>query len=286
MSIRIASPKIKRGAQAAPVNMTYRGGPLLSNVEVTTIYWGSSWLTDPLQPQLDAFFNFIVSSSLVNQLSEYSVPNFPIGPGQHIASYIATTEPPAAIDDSQFDPFIRGLIGAVPQVTANSLYFVFTPPGITVTLQNLQSCRDFCGYHSTQDGQLFYAVIPYINCGPCQLDPTLFNSFTIISSHELSEAITDPIPGQGWYDDVNGEIGDICEGSTKTISQDEVAAVTGPSFDVSVSPTSLAIDGSGAVGVTVTFTPQVVVVPPPNPPPPTQSYAVQKEWSNVHGGCI
>jgi len=26
----------------------------------------------------------------------------------------------------------------------------------------------------------------------------------------LCEAITDPIPGQGWYDDANGEIGDIC----------------------------------------------------------------------------
>jgi hypothetical protein len=30
------------------------------------------------------------------------------------------------------------------------------------------------------------------------------------SSHELCEAITDPIPNQGWYDATNGEIGDIC----------------------------------------------------------------------------
>jgi hypothetical protein len=31
----------------------------------------------------------------------------------------------------------------------------------------------------------------------------------------LCEAITDPIPGQGWYDDTNGEIGDICAWKTK-----------------------------------------------------------------------
>jgi hypothetical protein len=35
----------------------------------------------------------------------------------------------------------------------------------------------------------------------------------------LCEAITDPIPGQGWYDDANGEIGDICAWKTKKLGQ-------------------------------------------------------------------
>ncbi|MEP7106199.1 MAG: type II toxin-antitoxin system HicB family antitoxin [Chloroflexota bacterium] len=30
-------------------------------------------------------------------------------------------------------------------------------------------------------------------------------------------SITDPIPGQGWYDDANGEIGDICAWTTKVL---------------------------------------------------------------------
>ena len=34
---------------------------------------------------------------------------------------------------------------------------------------------------------------------------------------ELCEAVTDPIPGQGWYDDVHGEIGDICAWKTKKL---------------------------------------------------------------------
>src|SRR6266404_3963906 len=42
-------------------------------------------------------------------------------------------------------------------------------------------------------------------------------SLTSTTSHELCEAITDPIPGQGWYDDNNGEIGDICAWQTRTL---------------------------------------------------------------------
>jgi hypothetical protein len=35
------------------------------------------------------------------------------------------------------------------------------------------------------------------------------DALTGTSSHELCEAITDPVPGASWYDDHNGEIGDI-----------------------------------------------------------------------------
>jgi hypothetical protein len=45
----------------------------------------------------------------------------------------------------------------------------------------------------------------------------VFSALMVTSSHELCEAITDPVPGKGWYDDANGEIGDICAWKTKTI---------------------------------------------------------------------
>jgi hypothetical protein len=41
-----------------------------------------------------------------------------------------------------------------------------------------------------------------------------FDALTTVSSHEVAEAITDPVPGSGWYDDANGEIGDICAWQT------------------------------------------------------------------------
>jgi hypothetical protein len=45
----------------------------------------------------------------------------------------------------------------------------------------------------------------------------VLDALTSTSSHELCEAITDAIPGRGWYGDANGEIGDICAWKTKTI---------------------------------------------------------------------
>src|SRR6266436_1353996 len=44
-----------------------------------------------------------------------------------------------------------------------------------------------------------------------------WEALTSTTSHELCEAITDPVPGQGWYDDANGEIGDICAWKTKKV---------------------------------------------------------------------
>ena len=59
--------------------------------------------------------------------------------------------------------------------------------------------------------------MPYPGCSGCLGSLSAFDALTSTSSHELCEAITDPIPGQGWYDDANGEIGDICGWETKTL---------------------------------------------------------------------
>ena len=47
----------------------------------------------------------------------------------------------------------------------------------------------------------------------------VLDALTSTSSHELCEAITDAVPGQGYYDDQNGEIGDICAWQTKRLGQ-------------------------------------------------------------------
>jgi hypothetical protein len=60
--------------------------------------------------------------------------------------------------------------------------------------------------------------MPYPGCAGCLGGLQLFDAMTATSSHELCEAITDPVPGTGWYDDTNGEIGDICAWNFKQIS--------------------------------------------------------------------
>ena len=59
--------------------------------------------------------------------------------------------------------------------------------------------------------------MPYPGCLGCTGNLAPLDALTSTSSHELCEAITDPIPGQGWYDDANGEIGDICAWKTKQL---------------------------------------------------------------------
>nr|MDQ2741834.1 hypothetical protein [Chloroflexota bacterium] len=105
----------------------------------------------------------------------------------------------------------------VPQPTANSLYFVYLPPGVTVTAGGGRSCLSFCGYHDAITSQIYYAVMPYPGCNGCTGNLATLDALTVVSSHELCEAITDPLPGQGWYDDANGEIGDICAWQTGTL---------------------------------------------------------------------
>ena len=209
-------------APASPAHFTYRGGPLLQAAQVFVLFWGTAWQGSQaaVVQQVNQFFDFILTSPLIDQLAEYSVAGISIGHGSRTGALILSTDPPASIADSDIQTLIQQEIAndsAVPQPTANTLYFVFLPPGVTVSVNNGLSCSTLCGYHSDINGKIFYAVMPYPDCTGCRGALAVFDSLTAATSHELSEAITDPVPGQGWYDDRNGEIGDICAWKTKKL---------------------------------------------------------------------
>jgi hypothetical protein len=221
--IRIVPLHPPARAAAAP-HLTYRNGPLLTNVEVFTIFWGSAWndaSNSPLIKQINDFFDFVLSSALIDQLAEYSVSGKTIGHGVLTGTITLTdSEPGSSLDDSTIQSTLQSEIskGTLPAANANTLYFFYLPPGTQVTASGSASCKDFCGYHDTVAGSnLYYAVMPYPGCSGCQGGLATLDSLTSTSSHELCEAITDPVPGQGWYDDSNGEIGDICAWKTKTL---------------------------------------------------------------------
>ncbi len=61
----------------ATAKLTYRGGALLRNVEVYTIFWGRAWggsSAQALRDGINRFFADILASELIDQLAEYSVP--------------------------------------------------------------------------------------------------------------------------------------------------------------------------------------------------------------------
>jgi len=204
-------------------DLTYRGGSLLASVQVFTFFWGDGWQAEPqagLMQQIMQFFDYVVKSPLIDQLGEYGAAGNKIGYGADLGATPVAAALGPSIDDSAIQAFIQQEIAtnqAVPQPTPNSLYFVFTPPGIAISLDGSSSCTTFCGYHNDIEGQIFYAVMPYPDCAGCTGSLSVLDAITSTTSHELCEAITDPIPGQGWYDDNNGEIGDICAWQTKQL---------------------------------------------------------------------
>src|ERR1700704_5678546 len=80
-------------APAAPPGLapqlTYRGGPLLTAVQVFTFFWGDAWRAQPqadLAQQINQFFDFILASALIDQMGEYSVPGKTIGQGARVGT--------------------------------------------------------------------------------------------------------------------------------------------------------------------------------------------------------
>jgi hypothetical protein len=203
--------------------LVYNGGPLLTSVEVFTIYWGSWWESPDgtsLSGDLNGFFDYVLTSPLIDQLGEYSTAGRTIGHGRRTGTTTLTTpDPGATVSDAAIQMLLAQLIsvGTVPAADANSLFFVYLPPDVAVTQGGAQSCRQFCGYHNATNDGVYYAVMPYPGCTGCEGGLALFDALTSTSSHELCEAITDPVPGQGWYDEANGEIGDICAWETRQV---------------------------------------------------------------------
>jgi hypothetical protein len=213
-------------APAAAPHLAYRNGPLIAAVEVFTVFWGAAWNSAPqsaMMAEVNQFFDYILTSSLIDQLAEYNVPGYNISHGKRTGTTVITA--PAlqhSIHDSAIQHTLKQEIAtnaAFPKPTPNSLYFLFFPPGVKVIQGGASSCTAFCGYHNDIGGQIFYAAMPYPGCSGCVGGLQPVDALTSTSSHELCEAVTDAIPGQGWYDDVNGEIGDICAWKTKKLGK-------------------------------------------------------------------
>ena len=206
----------------ATAHLTYNNGPLLTGVQVFTIFWGTKWsgaAATTIMQNLDKFFQAILVSPLMKQLQEYSVPGQSIGPGSFIGTRVITANAPVgSVTDSTVRNRLKAWIAAktVPKNTKNSLYFIYLDPGIVSIMGGSKSCQNYCGYHDAV-GKIYYAVMPYPTCAGCLGGMAAFDALTGTTSHELCEAITDPVPGAGWYDDVNGEIGDICAWNFKKI---------------------------------------------------------------------
>jgi hypothetical protein len=133
------------------------------------------------------------------------------------------------------DNQLRGILqvyisnGTLKAPDPNRLYVIFVEDNVAVSNGSGSSRSAFLGYHGAFAGvdsqghaaDIHYAVIPYpggsVGNGTVSWESAL-GQMTLVASHELAEAVTDPNIGykaEGWYDDaMNGEIGDIVVGQT------------------------------------------------------------------------
>ena len=217
----------------AGAKLTYFGGPVLSSVKVWTVYWGASV---QFQDHINAFFPAITNSVYFDWLSEYNTASATIGRGSFGGSVVDTSAPSGTkVSDAQVQTEIGKLIdaGKLPPNDGSNLYMVYFAPGVTVTGPNGSgtSCQEFCAYHGTftKSGKnAYYGVMPDLG-GACSSgcgNGTQQDNITEVSAHEMIEAVTDPAVGLAttagaplaWYDQTNGEIGDICAGNAGQVA--------------------------------------------------------------------
>jgi hypothetical protein len=163
---------------------------------------------------MNNFVGFFVNSPIIAQLSVFNSGAWNIGAGTASSAMLTGAPVGANAQDGAIQAFLTAAItsGDVPAVTPNSLYIFFLPDGTTVSHPTLgDSCNQHCGYHSNASGTP-YVVMPYLGCTYCQPTGTsVTDSMTAALSHEMCEAITDPL-GNAWYaDNANqDEIADLC----------------------------------------------------------------------------
>jgi hypothetical protein len=238
-------------------NVQYWGGRVISNVKVYAVLWGSG-VDEAIQSGIGDFFTALTNSDWMDWQNEYRTDVAPAGGGTGTGQLIGrgtfagpafTIAPsPSATCDGRShsnplpDTAIQSELvaqieaGVLPPPDANTLYMLFFPPGCVISSDGLHhSCAagGFCAYHGTlthAGESVFYGVMPDFGPGSgCDLGcgrGTAFENVCSATSHELGEALSDAevglastlAPPLAWYDENNGENGDMCNQVTGSIT--------------------------------------------------------------------
>lgn len=256
----LEAPQGAQSSGSGPLFQYYGGYTVgvIKKIAIYAIYWGDEWSTlnypggTLLTDQIDDFLSFVVGSSFIDHLEEYSEPgNNNIKHGSFLGKLLLPTEffkLGTEVSDLAIQGLLHHLIyagpddrkvsgGTVPAEEDDNLYIVFLPPGVEATFayhdphngwRQLDSLKNFGGYHVATTSGIGYVVLPYPdlqrfdafkNASPDDQRRLELKAFTAYLSHEIAEAITNPEqtmtngPGVGWHEappNEMAEIGDPC----------------------------------------------------------------------------
>lgn len=207
-----------QNSQMSKPHLNYYGGKILSAPKFASIYYGSYWNTKRGKAEReynDKFSSYIVTSPHTTIWAEYGV-----GKGKYLGSVVTADK----LANPGSDKFIRALIDRelslrhLPKEDGQTVYTVYLPPGMILTAPDGSTSKQgLGGYHMSftgQDGKkTYYAAIVYSNkTNGIDFNGRPRDDRTIVTSHEWTEAVTDPDVNNGklgWYDYNYGEVGDI-----------------------------------------------------------------------------
>lgn len=239
-----AGPVPYPAPHTAMPKVDYNGGRILANPKIVTVTWASDDAT--MVSRVQEFDDIITTTPWWNAVSsEYCQQpgNAPcIGQGTSGGHVVISDAPDPSYTDSagggpsSLQDFIKAHASATdagaadfPAPDDNTLYVLYFPPGVTITLDGDASCNSFGAYHNTLALpnannvaiNVAYAIIP--RCG------TKEATTTVSASHEIAEAATDPDIGVGilsyymmnqTWAPAGGEVGDLCEGGGSSNTQE------------------------------------------------------------------
>lgn len=249
---------LKGTSSLAAPKLQYYGGPIISHVKAHVVFWGTG-VDATTVSKIGDFMTSTVNSTYMDWLKEYNTnlpavdhrpgTNQTIGRGSAGGIFVIT---PGHTGHSLQDADVRAEIeaqvaaGVLPKPTDDSIFMIYFPPGISITIEGQSSCSAFCAYHegfkSTSLGNTFYGVMPDLGgmCSfGCGFADSRFDSLTAISSHELIEAVTDPFPTPGdkpafpqaWNTTDGQEIGDLCASTSSRLTTQGLTYTLQGEFD-------------------------------------------------------
>lgn len=211
-------------------NLRDHGGHEISNAGFFAVYWnntvassagtqGNATLRSTVQNFITDFADG-VSYSQADKSADYTIVQ-QYGSRDPIAAelvfvgdYVDSKATQSSISDSSIRSYLASLFNAgIITPDAYTLYGTYFPSGMKVTMRGGASCSSFCGYHghfTYNNIDVKYAVFPYTNCSGCSLSgKTVADMLTIVTSHEVREAVTDE-DLNAWYDASGYEADDKC----------------------------------------------------------------------------
>ncbi len=210
--------QIRRNPYTPAPHLVNNGGKILDHPTFISIYYGQYWNGAKGKAEasyLDSFGDFLVHSPHMATWAEYGVKSANYGGSSLVRGSGART-----IGEEEIRQIVAAEIQnkAVISPDGQTVYTVYLPPGTELRASDGTSSYDgMGGYHGSYVDKfgtpVYYAAIVYSHGeNGVQFSAQARDNITIASSHEWTEAATDPDVNRdepGWYDNRYGEIGDI-----------------------------------------------------------------------------